>query len=1422
MPEQILPLSGLDQAGVILDTPSVALPPTAFSDALNVRFKDGAVRKMEGELDILPELVRTITSDIERLILNQMTMMDELTDQVYVVLPDSTFVIVGSYPAVVGRENSIGNWQHTFFQGGFSVVINNGLMAPQYITDADGNIDINALATPGFQDLPGWESYNVVYYRLDDTFGANDLPIFDTRRVAIGTDERVSVIRRRTVAGDIETAVYAEVSPANRTDTLPASLTPPAAIPGGTSGTDQEQYKFYTDRGQLTLVIGGLQTGDQIEVEIRTANTVNTTARVIRSYGNVLVAGNLEERDSVSGDVVRNLPGIVRISDAAAPGNIPNNWNPFAAGVSTADEFVISDTGIVQDLVELQGNLYIYSNTSISVLRPTGSATVPFAVTNVTDAYGAQTTNSVIEFDGQHFVVGSQDIYIFGGHPGSIQSVADTRVRRRFYELLNPLEEDRLFCFRYQQRDEIWVCFPTTSSLGGEADRAFIWNYRSNTWTIRELRNVISGNIAPVPGGGVPNSSVPISGMSGTNEEIDPGVISTQTLTSTHNIAAGATFEHHTWTITVTDVPTFSGSGSERWVLDVPIGYDSGNNPSQSIIFTLRNSNALISGWPRVVTLPDNTTLRDQVVSAINSQVGTHYTATAGDSPTNINVVSTASTDAITHDFHALSIGTTPTAQSAFTAAGQTAEMITVTPNSNGEAVQSIVVPAGSGPRFVFIPDNVRAFTDPTVGTNTNFYRTSVASDLFFASITPTATQFATSTRTYSEVSSPIEVTETQSIYFRFVNASNNPITADVVLNVFNSLGTTNSVGSISVNNIPGGSESNIGPPEQVNITSGLVLYNTTTDAFDTNQDPITISSQLIGDVTALTQTERNDFVASLINQSINTDANFTSTVSNNVVTVSHHIPGLRYLEVTPPGTDSTSLAFRGTFTVATTLDGVYEYNGEDLAIGSIQPILPTVTISGITEFAGSEPSMSFVFPAIVGDGFSSTEVTQAIGAQIAMVSGWGYTSPNIVMTTDIDATQQDMTAQRPIQGTWAARPTVLGNVTINRSNLSLDTDLVTATVSAASTPNTGAHPNSGGGRFPIYAVPSFLGIRVNTGSTGATEFIVARAGALNNTTILSAEQTVDAWVSKIRQANRALRVESSGSGNTSSLTIQPVNYDEAANFVVELFSNTNTLGEQNAVANAASLQAAVNQAMTDGTLNPYSDPLYFNPGSTVLSANTVDQSGASNNASISIGNFTISQVLDLLRPWPTDEINPNQEYPLFAESKIFDVVVNGVGSGTRVVNKIIGADIGWQVPMFGLDDQNKELMGETSYGSYVERVQFPISPEFSTEHVGSIALWADGSTQQAFRGPEFYNVLRLSVDTTNSPGLPVDLTADTAFSNEFPISEEYKMDVRRHGRFFNFRISDDGTTIPEGMFSAAAEWRISGIQIEFAIGGRR
>ena len=92
----------------------------------------------------------------------------------------------------------------------------------------------------------------------------------------------------------------------------------------------------------------------------------------------------------------------------------------------------------------------------------------------------------------------------------------------------------------------------------------------------------------------------------------------------------------------------------------------------------------------------------------------------------------------------------------------------------------------------------------------------------------------------------------------------------------------------------------------------------------------------------------------------------------------------------------------------------------------------------------------------------------------------------------------------------------------------------------------------------------------------------------------------------------------------------------------------------------------------------------------------------------------------------------------------------------------------------------------------------------------------------------------------TNNPGQDIDLSSlvDSAINhNNFFVSEDYKIDMRTHGRFLNYRITDkilsaggsteiELTSNPKStlglVYNKASDWMISGMQAEIRKGGTR
>ena len=448
MPQQIIPITDLASAGLVQDTPAVSLPPNVFSDVKNVRFRDGAVKRFPSDVDKLTSLtnVKYVAFWPSTLGDRYVVITDDSTDTTFTVYNDSFSVV--SAQGGVNTGVTGGDWQHTLFNGGYHIIFNNGNSTPVFLQDD----------AVGVTPLPGWDSYAVeeemTSFEHDGSTGSIEVKntVFTDPGAGNSISIKITALPRNT-----STPIHTETVTIN-----PAGVVSPDATLvniGTISGVDYANnlFNFTPDTSSG---------GTVYKVFVTTAPVSTVTAGVVRSYGNLIVAGNLKETGG------RTLTGTVRTSDVAGPGFIPQNWNPFKRGANTADEFVLASTGTIQDLAELQGVLYVYTDSSIHSMQQTNSPAVPFQIATVTDNYGVKNTDGVIEVDGKHIVYGSNDCYVFAGHPGSISSISDGRVRNFFRN------EETIKTVRFNKYDEIWFW---SSSI------VYVWNYRNNVWTKRDL-----------------------------------------------------------------------------------------------------------------------------------------------------------------------------------------------------------------------------------------------------------------------------------------------------------------------------------------------------------------------------------------------------------------------------------------------------------------------------------------------------------------------------------------------------------------------------------------------------------------------------------------------------------------------------------------------------------------------------------------------------------------------------------------------------------------------------------------------------------------------------------------------------------------------------------------------------------------------
>ena len=1518
MPKQVVPFTGFDQVGLIRDIPPVALPPNAFSDVRNVRFKDGAVRKMEGEVNIFPNLFDNGALSYDGsvlkyivwwpnpniidnnqgyyLIIREETVTDPASgpsqrDVAYLALPGSngdsaTFVQKGTF-----TPDTQANWQHTFFQGGFALVINNGLDAPHYILDSDGNESLSAV--PDFAPLPGWESYNINETVTSDTYSE----ALNERQFSIGSPVNFTNFQ-----------VTASVTRGNTVTEYSWNAAGPAISEG--SPVPDVVYRITNNVAEISFppLVGDddtrLANGDQVLIRVSSRNPTVVRAGVLRAFGDFLVAGDLVEYDQTSvlanptdpgmWTILRNLAGIVRTSDVAAPGQIPTNWNPFSAGVSTADEFVLTATGVVQDMAELQGNFYIYSNTSISVMRQTGNAVVPLSVTPLTDAYGAQTTEAVLEFDGKHFVIGSQDIYLFGGHPGSIQSISDQKVRRYFFDRLNPLHNQRLFTIRYAQRDEIWICYPTTGSIQGECDEALIWNYRNNTWTIRELTSAVAGDVGPVPGGGLPTSASTFQGNTGDNQEIQSGIVEQQAIQFPANQMQ--IIEGHAGTASVYNVnvqgllPFISNAASFELVFGNL--FDTGPTfgeedvdfqtpPVEVTIQLLESSDpaaAVTIPLPRFLTTDKQWTAMETYFAG-NGQVGDpdYYPgqrvldmdAPMGGTLTVYQVSNGFGDGSVPGSFYR--------------------------PNEDGPfydnpEVSSFVYQDTIDVDDVHPRDLIEGATYGFVPGDGGTGNAITAAEARWISLGAAATQ----RRDIEDVVRIFQDTlQANATFNQFFNAIENDNTDNIlIVEALRSSGVDGfpTFGGVSIEfSFPDINNTADNPPQDDNggnITDLIIRPNVDTtvtqaDAVVMNfsvrsrtytpfdpENPTT-TGRYVSDSTApvvdtITVAFNGNFSGSMINENVATlvrDA-FTrdptgfwivaGTGADVIVTSRSRANYELSLDLVAP--PDIGIA-RQNFIITATTVGELPVDGSTGAIPQELPYFRVTPAGG-----ADERVPAFFQPVSIRDTTTDRgEILNAILTQaITTYQNWsigGVVGDIVTLQTADDREARDIPAslrlaQRPVTGTWIVEAVAPGN-TINLG-------ITSPTPAIATSMETQA------GQFSLSATPSYMGILVsNPTITGGLEMLLLEAG---DPTGITAAAAVTQWLSSIRAAIPRISVVQ----RTGGFFLQPANYDNLANFVLEVRINDtpqnahwieqivtmntnpeNTMQTGIQLNSASNIPLFINGSQEDDVYDmnqiptdPNSDAYRIAGGPLKVAQNGT--TGMSTTATLRLVNDT-TLIFDIFRPWPRDEVNQNLEYPLIATG-----LLDQDGGGIfRRLNKVVGADIGWSRPTYDFSmrttTEDTTNFRETidgglgtdgvyfgddfpqPYPSYYERVQLTLTPEFDTEQLTSIALWADGSTPQFLRGVDQHNQLDVRISTTNYPGEVTTLdplpTTQSTNSNLFNVSADYKIDMRLHGRFINYRVTD-ATPIPansEGINpSREAEWRVSGMQADIMKGGTR
>jgi hypothetical protein len=233
----------------------------------------------------------------------------------------------------------------------------------------------------------------------------------------------------------------------------------------------------------------GVPKADSIPADDGLLINPEARANIMRSHKNYLIAMDIfEAPDATNEDKRKRHPSRVWWSSPAALGDIPPSWDAFSP-TEQAGYYDLAETADrIVDGKSLGDYFIIYKENSVWMMQFTGGpAQWSFRKLFGTDS-GCLGKECITEFDGKHFVMTYSGAYVHNS--ATKEEVMEKWVKDEFYNTVDPIKANETKVVADVARKEIWVYFITTESPNGWADKALIWNWDVQEWSIKSLNSI--------------------------------------------------------------------------------------------------------------------------------------------------------------------------------------------------------------------------------------------------------------------------------------------------------------------------------------------------------------------------------------------------------------------------------------------------------------------------------------------------------------------------------------------------------------------------------------------------------------------------------------------------------------------------------------------------------------------------------------------------------------------------------------------------------------------------------------------------------------------------------------------------------------------------------------------------------------------
>lgn len=197
--------------------------------------------------------------------------------------------------------------------------------------------------------------------------------------------------------------------------------------------------------------------------------TAGWKSDVIRPFKNYLVAlGNTRGG--------AKQPHNVGWSAAAAPGSIPSTWTA-GVGNDAGGMDLAETTGVMVDCLPYGDVNIIYKQDARYLMQYIGGNDV-FRFQRLPGDDGLLARGCVVNTPKGQVFMSNGDVRLHQG--ADSVSIIEGVNRRWLFNSMDTTNAGRSFLAVNQQKNEVWVCFPSVGSAS--CDRALVWNWNENTW----------------------------------------------------------------------------------------------------------------------------------------------------------------------------------------------------------------------------------------------------------------------------------------------------------------------------------------------------------------------------------------------------------------------------------------------------------------------------------------------------------------------------------------------------------------------------------------------------------------------------------------------------------------------------------------------------------------------------------------------------------------------------------------------------------------------------------------------------------------------------------------------------------------------------------------------------------------------------